>query len=63
MKVSKAASHIMRLFAPLDIHNSLNTKVQKQNRTKIKKLQIKVVESMTFRDSLQYIFSIDFNFS
>ena len=34
----------MRLFASLDIYynDSLNTKVQKQNETKIKKFQTKV---------------------
>ena len=42
--VLKATSSIMRLFASLDIYynDSLNTKVQKQNETKIKKFQTKV---------------------
>ena len=40
----------MRLFALMDIHydNSLSIKVQKQTKTKIKELQTKVVDSMTF---------------
>ena len=65
MQVSKATSCIMRLFASLDIHynNSPNTKVQKQNETKFKKLQTKVVGLNDFRDSLQYIFSIDIKLS
>ena len=65
MQVSKATSCIMRLFASLDIHynNSPNTKVQKQNETKIKKLQTKVVGLNDFRDSLQCIFSIDIKLS
>ena len=53
MHVSKAAPSIMRLFASLNIHYNKKTKVQKQNETKVKKLQTKVV------DSLQYIFSIN----
>ena len=53
MHVSKATPSIMRLFASLNIHHNKNTKVQKQNKTKVKKLQTKVV------DSLQHIFSID----
>ena len=53
MHVSKATPSIMRLFAPLNIHYHKNTKVQKQNETKVKKLQTKLA------DSLQYIFSID----
>ena len=50
MQVSKAISSIRRLFASLDIHynNSLNTELQKQNKTQIKKLQTKVVDSMIF---------------
>ena len=42
--VLKATSSIMRLFASLDIYynDRLNTKVQKQNETKIKKFQTKV---------------------
>ena len=53
MHVSKVTPGIMWLFASLNIHYNKNTKVQKQNETKVKKLQTKVV------DSLQYIFSID----
>ena len=53
MHVSKATPSIMRLFASLNIRCNKNTEVQKQNETKVKKLQTKVV------DSLQYIFSID----
>ena len=53
MHVSKATPSIMRLFASLNIHYNKNTKVQKQNETKVKNLQTKVI------DSLQYIFSID----
>ena len=53
MLVSKTPPSIMWLFASLNIHYNKNTKVQKQNETKVKKLQTKVV------DSLQYIFSID----
>ena len=53
MHVSKATPSIMRLFPSLNIHYNKNTKVQKQNETKVKKLETKVV------DSLQYIFSID----
>ena len=52
MHVSKATPS-MRLFASLNIHYSKNTKVQKQNEAKVKRLQKKVV------DSLQYIFSIN----
>ena len=50
MQVSKGTLSIMRLFALLDIHynNSLNTEVQIQNETEIKKLQTKVVDSMIF---------------
>ena len=38
------------MFALLDIHynNSLNTEVQKQNETEIKKLQTKVIDSVIF---------------
>ena len=41
MQVSKATLSIGRLFASLDIcyNNSLNTEMQRQNRTEIKKLQ------------------------
>ena len=53
MHVSKATPSIMRLSASLNIHYNKNTKVQKQNETKVKKPQTKVV------DSLQYIFSIN----
>ena len=53
MHASKATPSTMRLFASLNIYYNKNTKVQKQNETKVKKLQTKVV------DSLQYIFSID----
>ena len=40
----------MRLFALLDIHyhNSLYTKVQKQNETEIKKLFTKIFDSVVF---------------
>ena len=48
MQVSRATSSIMSLLVSLDIYNSLNTKMQKQNETKIKKLQTKVVDSMIF---------------
>ena len=50
MQVSKATSNIGRLCASVDIHynNSLNTAMQKQNETKIKKLQTKVVDSIIF---------------
>ena len=41
MQVSRATSSIMSLLVSLDIYNSLNTKMQKQNETKIKKLQNK----------------------
>ena len=53
MHVSKAIPSIMRQFASLNIHYNKNTKAQKQNETKVKKLKKKVV------DSLQYIFSIN----
>ena len=48
MTVSKASSCILRLFASLNIHYNKNTKVQKQNETKVKKLQTKVVDSVIF---------------
>ena len=50
MQVSKATSSIMWLFVSLDIHynNGLNTRVQNQNETEIKKSQTKVVNSMIF---------------
>ena len=40
----------MRLFASLDFHcnNGLNTEVQEKNKTKRKKIQRKVVDSMIF---------------
>ena len=44
MHVSKATPSIMRLFASLNIHYNKNTKMQKQNETKVKKLQTKVVD-------------------
>ena len=50
MHVSKATPSIIRLFASLNIHYKKNTKVEKQNKIKVKKLQTKVI------DSLQYIF-------
>ena len=53
MHVSKATPSIMRLFASLNIYYNKNTKVQKQNETKVKRLQTKVL------DSLQYMFSIN----
>ena len=46
MQVSNATSSIMRLFASMNIHYNKNTKVQKQNETKIKKLQTKVADSV-----------------
>ena len=40
MQALKATSSIRRLIASLDIYfNSLNSEVQKQNKTKIKRLQ------------------------
>ena len=48
MQVSKSTSCIMRLFASLNIHYNKNTKVQKQNETKVKKFQAKVVDSVIF---------------
>ena len=50
MQVSKATSSIGKLFPSLDVHynNNLNPEVQKQNEAEIKKLQTKVVDSMTF---------------
>ena len=46
MQVLKAPSTTRRLFASLNIHydNSVNTKVDIQNETNIKKLQTKVVD-------------------
>ena len=43
MQVSKATSGIMRLFVSLNIHYNKNTKVQKQNKTKVKKLKQKLL--------------------
>ena len=50
MQVLKATSSKMRLLVSLNVHynNNLNIKVQKQNEAEIKKLQTKVVDSMTF---------------
>ena len=48
MKVSKATSCILRLFASLNIHYNKNTKVQKQNETKVEKLQTKVGDLVIF---------------
>ena len=50
MQVSKTNLSIMRPFASLNIRNSLNTKVQKQNETKIKKLQINFNRHQVFLD-------------
>ena len=49
----KGNSKYKEAVCSLNIHYNKNTKVQKQNETKVKKLQTKVV------DSLQYIFSIN----
>ena len=38
----------MRLFASLNIHYNKNAKVQKQNETKVKKIQTKFVDSVIF---------------
>ena len=48
MQVSKGTSSIRSLFASLDIcyNKSLNTEVQKQNKTGIKKLPAKAVDSV-----------------
>ena len=48
MQVSKATSCIVRLFALLNIHYNKNTKVQNQNKTKVKKLQTKDFGSVIF---------------
>ena len=65
MQVSKATSGIRRLLAWLDIHynNTLNTEVQKQNETEIKKLQTKVVDLMIYGIHCYTFFLIDIKFS
>ena len=50
MQASKATLCIASLFTSMDLsyNNSLNTEVQKQNKTQIKKLRTQVLDAMVF---------------
>ena len=55
MQISKATSSIRRLFASLDIYhnNRVNTEVQKENESKIKKLPYGRASTKNFPDFWQ----------
>ena len=65
MQISNATSSIGSSFGSLDTHynNSLNTEVQKQNETKAKKLETKIVESIYFWVHCYTFLLIDIKFS